>query len=101
VSHWSDSPAAPECCFPDAEPDDGFLALVVIAPRNILEWGLLVGRVVRRAEKPDRRLARHRGRRILVEASRTQPRQLDGDVIEEGRTMDITIEAQALRISVL
>lgn len=85
---------------PDAEPDDGFLDVVVFSPRNIVDWGLLAGRVIRRAEKPDRRLERHRGRRVLVEASRPQPRQLDGDVIEDGRTMDITVEPHALQVRV-
>lgn len=85
---------------PDAEPDDGLLDVVVIAPRNILDWGLLAGRVIRRAEKPDRRLERHRGQRVLVEASRPQPRQVDGDVIEDGTTMDISIEPRSLQVRV-
>ncbi len=85
---------------PDAAPDDGLLDVVVIAPRNVLDWGRLVGRVVRRADVPDRKMERHRGTHVLVETSRAQPRQLDGDVIEDGRTMDITIEPQALKVRV-
>jgi diacylglycerol kinase family enzyme len=44
----------------------------------------------------ERFLARH----VLIEASRSEPRQLDGDVIEDGRTMDIGIEPAALPVRV-
>jgi diacylglycerol kinase family enzyme len=85
---------------PDAAPDDGLLDVVVIAPRNVIDWGRLAGRVVRRADVPDRKMERHRGTHVLVESSRAQPRQLDGDVIEDSRTMDITIEPKALKVRV-
>ena len=85
---------------PDAEPDDGCLDVVVIAPRNVIDWMRVTGRVVRRAHVPDRRMERFRAKHVLIEASHTQPRQLDGDVIEDGRTMDITIDPAALTVRV-
>lgn len=85
---------------PDAKPDDGYLDVVVIAPRNVLDWVRVGSRVVRRADVPDRRMERFRSRRVLIEASHSQPRQLDGDVIEDSRTMDITIEEKALQVRV-
>ena len=85
---------------PDAEPDDGYLDVVVIAPRNVIDWMRVTGRVVRRAHVPDRRMERFRAKHVLIEASRSQPRQLDGDVIEDGRTMDIRIEPRALKVRV-
>lgn len=85
---------------PDAEPDDGCLDVVVIAPRNVIDWMRVTGRVVRRAHVPDRRMERFRATHVLIEASRSQPRQLDGDVIEDGRTMDIRIEPKALKVRV-
>lgn len=85
---------------PDAEPDDGYLDVVVIAPRNVIDWMRVTGRVVRRAHVPDRRMERFRAKHVLIEASRSQPRQLDGDVIEDGRTMDIRIEPKALKVRV-
>jgi YegS/Rv2252/BmrU family lipid kinase len=85
---------------PDAKPDDGVLDVAVIAPRNILDWARVAGRVVRRADVPDRRMERFRGKHIVITASRSQPRQLDGDLIEDGRTMDIQIEAAALCVKV-
>lgn len=85
---------------PDAEPDDGQLDVVVIAPRHVLDWMRVGSRVVRRAHVPDRKMERFRARRVLIEASRTQPRQLDGDIIEESRAMEITIEPDALAVRV-
>ena len=85
---------------PDAEPDDGILDVVVIATRNVVDWARITGRVVRRAHVPDRRMERFTARHVLIEASHRQPRQLDGDVIEDGRSMDIRIEPGALRVKV-
>lgn len=85
---------------PDARADDGYLDVVVIAPRNVLDWARVTGRVLRRAHVPDRKMERFRARRVLIEASRSEPRQLDGDVIEDSRTMDIGIEPLALAVRV-
>jgi diacylglycerol kinase (ATP) len=85
---------------PDARPDDGILDVVVIATRNVLDWARVTGRVVRRVHVPDRRMERFTGQHVLIECSHTQPRQLDGDVIESGRTMDIRIEPGALKVRV-
>ena len=85
---------------PDARPDDGYLDVVVIAPRNVVDWTKVASRVVRRADVPDRKMERFRGKHVLIEASHSQPRQLDGDVIDDSRTMDIVIEGQALLVKV-
>jgi YegS/Rv2252/BmrU family lipid kinase len=85
---------------PDARPDDGVLDVAVLAPRNSLDWVRLTGRVLRRKDVPDRRMERFRGKHIVIEASRPQPRQLDGDIIEDGQTMDIEIEAGVLGVRV-
>ena len=85
---------------PDAKPDDGLLDVVLIAPRHLGDWLRVAGRVIRRADVPDRKMERFRGHHIKVEATRMQPRQLDGDVIENGRTLDIHVEAGALMLRV-
>jgi diacylglycerol kinase (ATP) len=85
---------------PDAKPDDGVLDVVVIATRNVIDWARVTGRVVRRAHVPDRRMERFTAKHVLVEASHREPRQLDGDVIEESRSMDIRIEPGALKVMV-
>ncbi len=85
---------------PDAVPDDGVLDVVVISIRNVLDWLRVSGRVMRRADVPDRRMERFRARHVVVEASHTQPRQLDGDVIEPGKVLDIRVEPGALLVRV-
>ena len=85
---------------PDAKPDDGVLDVVVIATRNVIDWARVTGRVIRRAHVPDRRMERFTAKHVLVEASHREPRQLDGDVIEDSRNMDIRIEPGALRVMV-
>ena len=56
---------------PDAKPDDGILDVVVIATRNVLDWARVAGRVLRRADVPDRRMERFTGKHVLIEASHT------------------------------
>jgi diacylglycerol kinase family enzyme len=85
---------------PDATIDDGVLDVVVVAPRHLFDWVRVTGRVVRRKDVPDRRMERFTGKHVLIECSHTQPRQLDGDVIESSRTMDIRIEPGALQVRV-
>jgi YegS/Rv2252/BmrU family lipid kinase len=85
---------------PNAKPDDGVLDIAVLAPRNALDWARLTRRVVGRKDVPDRRMERFRGEHIVIEASRPQPRQLDGDLIEDAEVMDIQIEAGALAVRV-
>jgi YegS/Rv2252/BmrU family lipid kinase len=85
---------------PDAKPDDGVLDVVVISIRNVLDWIRVSGRVMRRADVPDRRMERFTAKHVVVEASHTQPRQLDGDVIEPGKVMDIQVEPGALIVRV-
>jgi diacylglycerol kinase family enzyme len=85
---------------PDAVPDDGVLDVVVISIRNVFDWVRVGSRVMRRADVPDRRMERFTAKHVLIEASHPQPRQLDGDVIEDGRRLDIQVEAGALLVKV-
>ena len=85
---------------PDAKFDDGTLDVVVIAPRHVVDWLRVSGRVLRRSDVPDRRMERFRAKHVRIEASRPQPRQLDGDVIEDSRTMDIHVEPGSLKVRV-
>lgn len=85
---------------PDAKPDDGILDVVAISTRNVVDWVRVTGRVLRRSDVPDRRMERWTAKHIRIEASHTQPRQLDGDVIEDGKVLDITVEPGALTVRV-
>ena len=85
---------------PDAQPDDGVLDVVLIAPGNIVGWARVAGRVLARRSRVDRRVERFRAQHVLLETSRPQPRQLDGDLIEDGDRMDIRIQPLALCVRV-
>ncbi|MEP6760558.1 MAG: diacylglycerol kinase family protein [Sporichthyaceae bacterium] len=85
---------------PDAEPDDGVLDVVLIAPGSIVGWARVAGRVLARRGQVDRRVERFRAQRVLLETGHATPRQLDGDLIEDGRSMDIRIEPAALCVRV-
>jgi diacylglycerol kinase family enzyme len=85
---------------PDAEPDDGVLDLVLLAPASIVGWARVAGRVMTRRGQVDRRVERFRAQHVLLETGHPTPRQLDGDLIEDGRSMDIRIEPAALCVRV-
>lgn len=85
---------------PDAQPDDGLLDVVLLAPRGTLDWARVVGLVLTARLTRDRRVERFRCQHVLIEATSPQPRQLDGDLIDDGTRMDIQIEPKALRVRV-
>jgi len=84
---------------PDAEPDSGQLDVAIVAPRNIGHWvQILVGALRGRAHLP--RVEYLRGQHVVVRTDEPQPRQLDGDVIEPGTTLDVTVRPSALWVCV-
>jgi YegS/Rv2252/BmrU family lipid kinase len=85
---------------PDAEPDDGILDVAIVAPRGLVEWVSVAFRVVTRRRRRDRQLARHRARRISIRASHRHPRQLDGDPLEPGRELTVSVRPGALLLRV-
>jgi diacylglycerol kinase family enzyme len=85
---------------PDAEPDDGTLDVVVIAPRRITQWPRLFVRVVTRRRRTDVYLERFRGQRVEIVASEDVRRQLDGDAIGSGRTIIAEVQPSVLVVRV-
>ena len=85
---------------PDAAPDDGLLDVVIVAPRTVRDWIRLAWRVIRVRRTPHRHLERFRGRSLLVEVDRVMPRQMDGEVIDDGRSLDARIDPGALVVRV-
>ena len=83
--------------FPDAEPDDGRLDVAIIAPKHLGHWARIAWGVLRRHRKVPR-LEILRCSRITVRSDREQPRELDGDVIRPGRTLDVSIRSGALLV---
>lgn len=85
---------------PDAAPDDGLLDVAIVAPRTARDWIRLAWKVIRVRRTPHRHLERFRGRSLLVEVDRVMPRQMDGEVIDDGRSLDARIDPGALVVRV-
>jgi YegS/Rv2252/BmrU family lipid kinase len=83
--------------FPDAEPDDGRLDVAIIAPHHLGHWARIAWGVLRRQRRVPR-LEIHQCSRIAVHTDRDRPRQLDGDVIAPGRTLDVSVRPGALLV---
>jgi diacylglycerol kinase family enzyme len=83
----------------EAEPDDGKLDVAVLSPNNLAHWvSLAVGVALRRKKKP--LMETYTAERVTIVSSRSQPRQLDGDLIEPGRTLEIGLKPRALLLCV-
>ena len=72
---------------PDALIDDGLLDVVIIAPKRFIGWIPVALRIVGRRSRNNARLARLRGKRIVIEAEKPVPMQLDGDPAGEGQSI--------------
>ncbi|NIK55264.1 diacylglycerol kinase family protein [Kribbella shirazensis] len=81
---------------PDARPDDGLLDVVVIAPRRVTQWPIVVWRLMTRTNRTDMYLERFTGRKVEIHAAVDVQRQLDGDPIGPGRSLFTEIEPGAL-----
>jgi diacylglycerol kinase family enzyme len=84
---------------PDAEPDDGYLDVAVLTPHHLGHWLSLAWGVLRRRPVVPR-METFRARRVEVTSDREQPRELDGDVIEPGRSLSVSIKPGALCLCV-
>jgi diacylglycerol kinase (ATP) len=85
---------------PDARPDDGLLDVAVVAPRNPVDWVRLLTRGVTGRHRPDHRLRTWQGREVDVRTHRRQPRQVDGDLVDDGDRLHATVEPGALVLRV-
>ncbi|MDG4824009.1 diacylglycerol kinase family protein [Asanoa sp. WMMD1127] len=85
--------------FKEAEPDDGWLDIAILTPRTVGHWAALGWAVLRRRGRVPR-METYRGHRIQVSSNRPQPRELDGDVIEAGRTLQVEVQPRAIWLCV-
>jgi YegS/Rv2252/BmrU family lipid kinase len=74
---------------PDASIDDGVLDVVILHPRHFLSWIPLAVRVLSRGARTDDTINRMTGQRVSITAHTDTPRQLDGDSVGPGRTLDM------------
>ena len=83
----------------DAEPDNGQMDVAILSPRTVGHWVELAWSVVRR-----RRDVAHmdvmRASRIRIVSDHDEARQLDGDVIDAGRVLEVTVRPGALELCV-
>jgi diacylglycerol kinase (ATP) len=85
---------------PAAAADDGLLDVVIVAPRTLRDWVRVAYRIIRKPHTRDRHLERFQGQVISIEADREVPRQVDGEVIDDGRRIDARVEPGALIVRV-
>jgi diacylglycerol kinase family enzyme len=83
----------------EADPADGKLDVAILSPRSLANWAALGWAVVRRKDRVPL-METYTAERIEIRAGRPQPRQLDGDLIEPGKTMSIGVRAKALLLCV-
>lgn len=84
---------------PDAQPDDGCLDVAVLAPRSLVNWAALAWAVVRRHRRVPW-METFRAERVAITSDRVQQRELDGDVIDPGRTLEVAVRPAALWLCV-
>lgn len=83
----------------NAEPDDGLLDVAVLAPRTPARWIALAWAVLRRHRRVPG-MAVFRARRVVVQSDRPQSRELDGDLVAPGRTLEVGVRPGALWLCV-
>ena len=79
----------------------GYVAqqVAILSPNNLWHWlALGLGVLVRRKRVP--RMETYRAERVEILSNRAQPRQLDGDLIEPGKSMRVQIKPKALLLCV-
>ncbi|HUY96467.1 MAG TPA: diacylglycerol kinase family protein [Verrucomicrobiae bacterium] len=84
---------------PGASPDDGQLDVALIAPRGVAEWLWLVNGLARRRPRAPS-VVLLRAREVVVISDRPQPREVDGDPVEPGSRLTVSIRARALTVCV-
>ena len=83
----------------EADPADGRLDIAILSPTNLAHWAALGWAVVRRRTRIPR-METYTAERIEIRSNRTQPRQLDGDLIDPGKSMSIGVRHRALLLCV-
>lgn len=85
---------------PDARLDDGVLDIGILAPHGPLGWTRVAARVLAHSHHEDRNLERFQARTVEITAHTMLPREVDGEVVEPGRTLLVAVQPGALTIRV-
>ncbi len=83
---------------PDAQPDDGILDVVIVAPETARGTLRVIWNFARRARDPD--VEHLHGRSVRIRSDGSVPRQLDGDVIPGGKEIRVSIDPGSVIVRV-
>ncbi|WP_213013697.1 diacylglycerol/lipid kinase family protein [Paractinoplanes toevensis] len=83
----------------DARPDDGLLDVAILSPRTLRHWAALGWGVLRRKQSVPS-METYTATRVQISSRRAQPRQLDGDLIDPGKDLTVTVRPRALPLCV-
>lgn len=81
---------------PDAEPDDGTLDVIVLAPRGVAAWASVAARVITKSDRSTTTLSRYRCQTAHVQVDEPQRVQVDGDIIGEATRVAIEVQPRVL-----
>ncbi|GAA0555587.1 hypothetical protein GCM10010172_42940 [Paractinoplanes ferrugineus] len=82
-----------------ADPADGKLDVAILSPNSLAHWARLSWAVLRRQDRVPL-METYTAERIEIHTRRPEPRQLDGDLIEPGRVLKISVKPGALLLCV-
>lgn len=85
---------------PEARLDDGSLDAVVVTPKTLVGWGGIAIRVLGRSSREMTQLARATGQRFTATVDTPQAVQVDGDVIGQASTLEVSVEPKSLIVRV-
>jgi diacylglycerol kinase (ATP) len=83
---------------PDAQPDDGLLDVVILMPRSIGDWPVLVLRILLRKPDSGDQAEVMRGRRVRISTNRPLPVEYDGEAAGEACGMTVQVLPAAILI---
>ncbi len=86
---------------PEAQIDDGMLDVLVIDPSNPVDWLRTTAGVVRgTAAEHDPSRIHFTGREVVISTGTSRPRQVDGDLVDNGYGFRVTVLPDALAVRV-
>lgn len=82
-----------------ADPADGKLDVAILSPNNLRHWASLVWALLSRRKRVPL-METFTAERVEIYTRRVEQRQLDGDLIEPGRSLKVQIKPRALLLCV-
>jgi len=84
----------------EAQADDGLLDVIILAPRTMRYWPLLVWQLLRRRAHEGEHAEVLRGESVQITVDRDLPVEYDGDLDGEAAELTVQVRAGALRLCV-